>query len=261
MREVGSKILVATWFPLLSIAVWQALTMAFPHPFFPEPREILSALVSVAAWEWFLLRVWPTLLLIVGGFVGGSVTGVLLGISIASHNLIFRSLSPIAIFIRSLPSAAVIPIILALFGIGDFSLLVAVTVAVTFQVTLVTMVAIHHTDVRLIEFAKVVRMSRLRVLFLIRLPGATSQILTGVQAALQVAILVAITVELLAGGNGIGRFAAEALETMRIENMWVSVVVIGVMGVLLHEAFHVGERKLFPWYFEMRKRETVGHAQ
>lgn len=257
MRALAAKILIALWLPTAVILLWQVVTMVSPNPFFSEPWDIAKAFDSIASWEWFVRRVWPTVTLTVGGFVLGSLIGMFLGIAIAAHPFLYAAFGPLAVFIRSMPSAAIIPVILAVFGIGRLSLYVAVIVAVSFQVTLVTMLAVHSTDSRLIDTARVAGMSRLKTLFSVRVPAATGKILTGVQAALQVALLVAVTVDVLAGGTGMGRFTAEALDTLRITHMWVAVVVVGTIGVLLHEIFFLAERRLIPWYFQMRKESGV----
>lgn len=257
MRAISSRVLIGMWLPLALVALWQVATMAFPNPFFPEPREILSALDALASWEWFVLRVWPTITLTVGGFLVGSALGVIMGVVIAAHPLTYSALSPLAVFIRSMPSAAIIPVILAVFGFERVSLYVAVIVAVSFQVTLVTMLAVYQTDSRHIDMAKVAGMSRIKTLFVVRIPAATGKILTGIQAALQVALLVAVTVDVLAGGSGMGRFTAEALDTLRLTHMWVAVVVVGTIGVVLHEVFYLLERRLAPWYFAMGRGDGV----
>jgi ABC-type nitrate/sulfonate/bicarbonate transport system permease component len=257
MRMLAVKILIGLWMPVVVLVLWQVATTVSPNPFFSSPWEIAHAFDAIASWEWFFRRVWPTLTLTIGGFVAGSITGVVLGIAIAAHRITFAAFGPLAVFIRSMPSAAIIPVILAVFGISRVSLYVAVIVAVAFQVTLVTMLAVHSTDSRLIDNARVVGMSQFAILIFVRVPSATGKILTGIHASLQVALLVAVTVDLLAGGTGMGRFTAEALDTLRLTHMWVAVVVVGTIGVVLHEAFYLAERRLVPWYFQMRKESEV----
>lgn len=255
MRNFFRTALLFSWFPLGLGLLWEVGSRLGAHPFFPAPSRTWHALLELSSLDWFIKTVWPTVALTLGGYGVGVTGGLVLGIFLASRPLITRALGPVAVFVRSVPSAAIIPVILALFGIGTLSLYITVTVAVLFQIALATMVGVADTPSKMIESARLMGLSRTSILFLVRVPSATSRIITGMQAALQVALLVAVTVETFASGRGIGRFTAEALDTMRITNMWVSIGILGIIGVLLHEAFHALERRLFPWYFGERKMQ------
>jgi len=257
MTRLVKKLLTAAWLPLASVLIWEVWATFAPHPFFPQPSAIFQAFLSLASVEWFVARVMPTVSLAVGGYLAGCVVGVSLGFIIGSHPLLLRAFGPIAVFIRSIPSAAVIPVIMAIFGIGMVTLYVAVIIAVAFQVTLVTMLAVSQTENDYLDTARIVGMSAPKIFFFVRIPASTGKILTGLQAALQVALLVAVTVETLAAGIGMGRFASEALDTLRLTHMWIAVVVLGVIGVVLHWLYGFAERRMAPWYFGLRKESQA----
>jgi ABC-type nitrate/sulfonate/bicarbonate transport system permease component len=257
MTPLVKKLVTAVWLPVAGVLLWQVWATLAPHPFFPQPSAIAEAFFSLANIEWFVVRVFPTVSLAVGGYLAGCVVGVSLGLIIGSHPFLFRAFGPMAVFIRSIPSAAVIPVIMAIFGIGMVTLYVAVIVAVAFQVTLVTMLAVSQTENTYLDTARIVGMSGLKIFFLVRVPASTGKILTGLQAALQVALLVAVTVETLAAGVGMGRFASEALDTLRLSHMWIAVVVLGAIGVFLHWLYGVTEKRLAPWYFGLRKESQA----
>lgn len=84
---------------------------------------------------------------------------------------------------------------------------------------------------------------------MIRIPAATGEILAGLLAALQIAILVMVVSEMLGSGKGLGAFVIRAQATYMITDMWVGILTIGVLGVLLIESFALVERKIAPWYF------------
>ena len=247
------RFLVGLWIPLLAVVVWQVVATLYPHPFFTEPLVIARELWALVSIDWIIRYVWPTVALTLSGYVTGSLVGVTMGILIGSHPLLYQGLAPLAVFIRSIPSAAIIPVVLALWGIGPVSLFVSVVVAISFQVALVTMLAVYQTPADVLDTCTLLGMSKLQTLVTVRIPSATGQILTGLQAALQVALLVAVTAETLGGGSGMGRFTSDALDSLRLSHMWVSVVVLGLIGVVLHHGFAYLERRLAPWYFGMRK--------
>jgi ABC-type nitrate/sulfonate/bicarbonate transport system permease component len=73
--------------------------------------------------------------------------------------------------------------------------------------------------------------------------------LTGLQAALQLATLVMVISEMIGSGTGLGAFVIRAQSTFMIADMWLGILLLGVLGVLLQGTFHVIEKRVFPWYF------------
>jgi sulfonate transport system permease protein len=252
VKTIFRRISLGLWFPIALVVIWELGASLYPNPFFVRPSTIAATFPVAIDSSWWFEALLPTILLTLGGYLLGSVVGVLLGIFIGASPSSVRLLGPLAVFVRSTPVAATIPVILAIFGLGSVSLYVAVAMTVGFQVLLVTMLGISRTDSHTVEAARVLGMGRTATLFQVRLPAAMADVLVALHTALQTALLVAVTVEILAGGSGMGRFVTEALNSMRVAHLWVSVIVVGVLGVFLHEAFFVLERRLAPWYFRVK---------
>lgn len=240
------------WFPILLIVIWEVGARVYPNPFFVRPSLIAAALPVAIDSGWWFQALLPTVLLTVGGYLLGSVVGILFGIFVGSSPASVRILGPLAVFVRSTPAAATIPVILAIFGLGTVSLYVAVAMTVAFQVLLVTMLGVARTDSHTVDAATILGLGRVATLFQVKLPRAMADVLVALHTALQTALLVAITVEILAGGSGMGRFVTESLNSMRVAHLWVAVIVVGLLGVLLHEVFHLLERRVAPWYFQVK---------
>ena len=134
-------------------------------------------------------------------------------------------------------------------GIGLTTRITTVAIAVLFPVLLTTMRAVANTDIRILEYSNVLGFNFWRLLFQVRIPAATGEILTGLQAALQIAVLVMVVSEMLGSGVGLGAFIIRAQSTFMIADMWVGILILGILGVLLNGVFIVIEKQLFPWYF------------
>jgi ABC-type nitrate/sulfonate/bicarbonate transport system permease component len=86
----------------------------------------------------------------------------------------------------------------------------------------------------------------------VRIPAATGEVLAGLQSAIQIAVLVMVVSEMLGSGRGLGAFVIRAQATYMITDMWVGIVVLGIVGLLFNEGFQILERKLLPWYFSSK---------
>ena len=242
--------LMSLWFPILVIALWWAGSIISPNPFFTPPPDIVLTLLRLLDGPFLELYVLPTIRLIFSGYLLGAIAGVILGTAVGYHPRGLEILGPLIIFLRSIPAAARVTVLIGIFGLGTQSLILAVALSATFHVAMMTMAGVARTSSATLDSARILRVSFLRRLFLVRLPAATGDILTSLQTSLQGSILVAVLVETIASGRGIGTFTAEALSLMRISHIWVSVLVLGTLGLVLNELFHVLERKLAPWYFQ-----------
>jgi ABC-type nitrate/sulfonate/bicarbonate transport system permease component len=186
---------------------------------------------------------------ILAGYFIGSLIGLTLGIVLGSVEVLREIFTPITNFIRSIPSPAKVPVIIALFGIGLSSRITTVAIAVLFPVLLTTMRAIASTDKNMLEYSKLFKFDYLRSIFLIRIPAATGEILAGLQAAIQIAVLVMVVSEMIGSVKGVGAFIIRAQSTYMITDMWVGILTIGILGIILSESFGLIERRLAPWYF------------
>ena len=250
MTSFLRKTLMVLWFPLAVVITWSFASDLFSNPFFTHPRDIFSTLFRLLDGPFLQMYVVPTLQLVFSGYLIGATTGVILGTAVGYHPRVLEICGPIIIFLRSIPSAARVSVLIAIFGIGMQSLILAVAFSATFHVAMMTMGGVARTASVTLDSAHILRLSFLHRLFLIRIPAAAGDILTSLQTSLQVSILVAVLVETIASGRGMGTFTAESLSLLRISHIWVSVLVLGTLGLILNELFHVLERKLAPWYFQ-----------
>jgi ABC-type nitrate/sulfonate/bicarbonate transport system permease component len=254
MRAALRWLGLALWFPALVILVWWALSGYVTNPFFTPPPDIISALVRLLDGPFLELYVFPTLTLIFSGYFLGATSGVILGTAVGYHPRTLEIVGPLIVFLRSIPSAARVSVLLAIFGLGTQSLILTVAFSATFHVAMMTMSGVARAPQATLESAKILHMGKIRGLFLVRIPAAAGDILTSLQTSLQGAILVAVLVETIASGRGIGTFTADALSLMRISHLWVSVLVLGTFGLVMNEIFHALEKRLAPWYFHTTTR-------
>ena len=247
------RVLLKIWFPILILTLWQLMLRNSTNPFFPSPSKILKSAQSILSRDWFFSSVMPSLQTFILGYVIGCTLGVLLGALIGSNTRTIQIWNPITNFIRSVPSVAKIPVIMALLGIGMSSRVCSVAVAVLFPVLMSTMRAIASTDEQQIEVSRILGLSRSQAMTTVRIPAATGEILTGLHAAVQVALLIMVVSEMLGANAGLGAFIIHSQSTFMISDMWVGALFLGLIGLVLNEIFLHVERRIAPWYFKSKE--------
>jgi ABC-type nitrate/sulfonate/bicarbonate transport system permease component len=245
-------ILLRTAFPLLLLLAWQLISNVAANPFFPAPSKIYDAIKFVYTADWIKQSLFLSIYTLLSGFILGSIAGIAIGAILGSQKFAREIFTPITNFIRSIPSVAKIPVIMALFGLGLATRVTTVAIAVLFPVLMTTMRAVAGTDPQILEYAKLLKFGYFKSLIQIRIPAAMGEILAGLQAAIQIAVLIVVVSEMLGSGKGLGAFIIRSQSTYMITDMWVGIVTLGILGVLLNEGFQYLERKIAPWYFSSK---------
>jgi NitT/TauT family transport system permease protein len=100
------------------------------------------------------------------------------------------------------------------------------------------------------EVAKNYGASRRKVFTRVVLPGSLPMILTGLLLAANVTLLLTISVEMVSANTGLGAMIWAAWETMRVEELYVSLAIITLFGIGVHLVLERLTRALVPWRSE-----------
>jgi sulfonate transport system permease protein len=244
------------WFPTVAVILWSVISAFAANPFFPSPLEILRRFSELAEWAWLVDTVLPTVATVLIGYSLGVTLALVAGIAIGGTPVLNAVLSPLVVLIRSTPSAAKVPIIMTIMGVGRETIVAAVTIAVAFQMMLVVIRGIESTRREHLDISRLNGLSWLQSMAWVRTPAAAGEILTGLYLALQIAMLVTVVSEVLGSSEGLGVFILTSMGTFRMVDLWVGVSILGLLGYALHETFGIIERRVLPWYHESRGRST-----
>jgi ABC-type nitrate/sulfonate/bicarbonate transport system permease component len=90
----------------------------------------------------------------------------------------------------------------------------------------------------------------------VTLPSAVPYIATGLRIASSVALILAVTAELVIGSQGLGRSINAARSGGNVALMYALIIATGVLGLLLNELFARAERRLLHWHPSYRPAEA-----
>ncbi|MEU4536771.1 ABC transporter permease [Streptosporangium sp. NPDC023825] len=217
-------------FPLISTVLGRAAALVVDG-------EFLSDVVST-------LGVWATGLLIT------VVIAVPLGFLLGTLPRVESALRPIVEFLRPIPSIALIPLALVVFS-DRFDMKVTLVVyAATWPILINTMYGLKDVDPLAKETLRSFGFGRPAVLWRVSLPSTAPFIATGVRLASAIALIVAISAELLGGGaDGIGSYVLESAGGVdATEYVIAAAIWAGVIGLVTNGLFVSAERRLFRWH-------------
>jgi NitT/TauT family transport system permease protein len=156
-------------------------------------------------------------------------------------------LSPIIASLYPIPKIAIFPLVMAVFGIGEFSKYVLVAIAVFFFMAINSFAGVANVDRIYWDVGRSFRVSRLRSILTIALPGALPMIVAGLRLSLGVSLLVLVSAEFVGAKSGIGFLVWNSWQVFDVEAMYVGILVIGLLGWSFFAIMDALEKRLMPW--------------
>ena len=223
-----------------------------PRRFVPTSGEIAVALVDELGQAAF----WQALLDTVQGWALGlliaSVAGVVLGIVIGSSAFLRELTASTIEFLRPIPSVALIPLAVLVFGTDIESKLLLVVYAAFWQMLVQVLYGVQDVDPVAAETARSYRFGRWARIRYVVWPTALPYVMTGLRLAAAVALILAVTSELIIGNPGIGNRLAVAQNSGAVDTTYALVVVAGLLGVLVNLVARWIERRVLAWHPSQR---------
>jgi NitT/TauT family transport system permease protein len=181
------------------------------------------------------------------GFVIGAVPAILLGVLMGLVPIVRAALQPVVGALFAIPKVAILPLVMLIFGLGEQSKWAIIAIAVFFQVLISTAAGVANIDRIYLDVGRNFGAGRLATLWTIALPGALPVIFAGVRLGWGVSLLLLVTAEMVAAKAGLGYLIWQSWQTFTIEEMYVGLVTIAVIGMLSFWLLDVLEGWLIPW--------------
>lgn len=235
-RLVGPIVFVAL------VTLWWFASAGSTDPFFPPLHDIVDRFREVWLFSHVGSDLWPSMWRMAVGYLVGVVVAVVAGLFIGVHSRVRDALIPFIDFMRSLPSTALIPMMIVLIGIGSGGKVTLIALGCVWPVLLNTISAAANLEVLWLQTAQAYGIRGWRYVVKVLVPGTTPQILAGARTSLAIALIMVVVTEMIGSVNGLGHFVIQAQRTFAIGDMWAGVVLIGLIGFVLNAFFERFER-------------------
>jgi ABC-type nitrate/sulfonate/bicarbonate transport system permease component len=223
-----------------------------PRDHFPPISETIATLGEQLLEGSFWEAVGSTLQGWALGLGIATALAVPLGIVIGSSRLLYRAMRGLIEFLRPIPSVALIPLAILVYGTGMQSKVFLAAFASFWQVLVATLYGVQDVDPVATDTARSFGFSRAQRLFRVTLPSAVPYIATGLRIASAVSLILSVTAELVIGAAGLGRSINIARSGGNEELMYALIIATGVLGLLLNAVFVRVERRVLHWHPSQR---------
>jgi ABC-type nitrate/sulfonate/bicarbonate transport system permease component len=218
----------------------------------PPTSKILGTLADQLTQEQFRTALLDTLRTWVFGLAIAVAAGVLLGVLIGSVPLLRAITASTVEFLRPIPSVALIPLAVLLYGSTIRSTLILVVYASFWQVLVQVLHGVADVDPVARDTAAAYRLRAwARIRYLIW-PTTLPYAVTGIRLATSVALILAVTGELIIGSPGLGKEIAVAQASGATSAMYAMVLITGLVGVAANLLTRSAERRVLAWHPSVR---------
>jgi ABC-type nitrate/sulfonate/bicarbonate transport system permease component len=188
------------------------------------------------------------------GFCIATVGGITLGALMSRVRIVHWFFDPIISVGFPMPKIAFLPVIMLWLGLYDVSKISIVVFDAIFPVVTATLAGIAGVEKELIWSARNMGANERELMWQIVLPAALPQILTGLQVALPISLIVAIIAEMAMGGYGLGGAMMTSSRFADSRGVFAGIVEIAIVGYVLIQAMAIVRRRLLVWHQETAER-------
>lgn len=235
LRRKLINIGIALIVPICVLILWETIVNAglVKSTLLPPPTKLWKTFCSLIESGKLQSGLFISFQRVAAGFLIGSISGALLGFLMGLFGIVNKALSVFVNILRPIPTIALIPIFIIVFGIGETSNIAVIVVGAFWPMLLNTISGVQSVDTKLLELAYVYRTRSAKTVFRIILPSAVTSMLTGMRLGLGSAWMSVVAAEMIGASSGIGYMIMFARELAQTANMYVEVLVIGLVGLLI----------------------------
>jgi len=192
-------------------------------------------------------HIWDSFLRVFLGLTLGIILGVPLGIFMGLNRFAKGFFDPLVELYRPVPPLAWAPLVITVFGIDNVGK-VFLLFMVSFSIMIISARAgASGTQLSKIHAAHSLGANRWQILREVIFPNSLPEILTGVRVAVGMCWGTLVAAEFLAGTTGIGFVENVARKYMQYEVIWITIFVMGMLGLLFDVTIRKIIDKTIPW--------------
>jgi NitT/TauT family transport system permease protein len=229
------------------LTIWQVFGGMIDPVLFTTPLAIADAAVTMIRSGELWTYLWPSLVVLAIGLTLAAIFGIAIGLLLARFWVLDVALGVYITFLYSIPSVALVPLIVLWAGFETTAKIVILFLFAFFPMAINTYQGVRNVDPKLLEVGRAFRCSERQLWANIVLPAALPFIVTGLRLAVGRGLIGMVLADLYTAISGIGYLIVRTAATYQVNKMFVPIVTLGLLGVTLTALLRVLERAVAPW--------------
>jgi NitT/TauT family transport system permease protein len=234
---------------VLPLGAWTVLvaTNAVDPIFLPSPARVARAAVEMVSSGTLQHDAWASVRRVGIGFGIAFAISVPLGLAIGTFRSVAGLFEPAIGLVRYMPASAFIPLLLIWLGLGEEPKISLIVIGVVFFNTLMVANVVWQVPTDLIRVAFTLGASNVGVLTKVIFPYTLPGIIDAARVNLAAAWNLIVVAELVAAQEGLGFRIVRAQKFLQIDQIFVVLIVIGLLGLTSDLLLRTARNRLAPW--------------
>ncbi|MBB5160029.1 ABC transporter permease [Saccharopolyspora phatthalungensis] len=230
---------------VLGIGIWWALVALGLK--IPSPPEVVDTARGLFSDGTLVTDILVSLARVLAGFALGTALAIPVGFLMGWYPVLRGLIEPWVQFFRTIPPLAIIPLAIVLMGIGEVPKIFVIFLAAFLACVIATFQGVVNVDRTLINAARVLGANDAVIFLRVVVPAGTPFILVGMRVGLGSAWATLVAAELIAAQQGLGFRMQNAQLYYDLPTIFVSLIAIGILGLLMDRLLLLAEHKLTGW--------------
>jgi ABC-type nitrate/sulfonate/bicarbonate transport system permease component len=220
---------------LIALAAWEFAGRLPVSPSFPPFSDTFLALIRILADGSLIAAFGITLTPLALGIAISGLVGVAIGVAMGLNERVEWFGVPIFIVMQAAPLAALVPLLVLAYGIGNTTKIFVVCIMAMPVIVLNSFKAVRHTPQSLLEMGRSFMGNRRQLISKIILPSATPVIFAGLRLGTAAGFVGAILAELLVTPTGVGDIITYNQSVAEYPTMYAAIAAVIAVSVLFIE--------------------------
>jgi NitT/TauT family transport system permease protein len=253
MKSPTSRLLfdrAATLAPLAFVLLaWQLVAHFYPQTqfFFSSPAKVIQALWSMTLSLELFRHAGVTVFEAIAGFVIGTTSGALIGLSLWYSPFVARISRPYVIAIGAVPVFALAPVMIVWFGIGIFSKIMIAALSTVVVAIVQAYEGATSVDSRHLQLLRVMGATRYQTFRKVVVPSALIWVVNSMKLNVGFALLGAFIGEFISSEQGLGYLIVRAAGLYDMSRVFAGILAIMAIALALSALVSRLEARLFAW--------------
>ena len=245
----GVYLFIAASSFLIPLAAWCFFTYSGrANPLIlPTPGRMLAAAVDMYREGDLVFDIKISVYRIGMGFLLSALLAIPIGILMGAYKAVEAAHEPFVSFIRYVPVPALIPLVMVVAGIDEPAKILLIFIGTYFQMVILVADVTRQVPKDLLNAARTLGASRLRLIFNVLLPATLPGLMDTCRVMLGWAWTYLVIAEVVATSSGLGFSIMRAQRFSRSDEIFVGIVLLGLLGLGTDALFKLVQHKLLHW--------------
>ena len=234
------------------LSLWSLLSYeGYIRPLFlPTPTSVIEETYILFTDHDLLGDMGASIYRVTVGFILAALVAIPLGVLMGSFKSIESLFTPFTAFIRYMPVAGFIPLLILWFGIGHLQKIILLFIGVFFFLLAMIVNVVSEVRQEIVDTAYTLGAKKHQIILRVILPASMPGIFDSLRTMMGAGWTYIVVAELVAAESGLGKMIMESQRFLQTSRVISGIIIIGLIGITFDSLFRISKPLLFPWLDE-----------